>query len=81
MMAGLWAVAGPAEAHSGWVDGYGCHASADDKNYPCHHGEFVGRTFKPNGDFLRRLREGKAEQLSPRGNAAHTPPPQRKVED
>jgi hypothetical protein len=81
MMAGLRALAGPAEAHSGWVDGYGWHASVDNKNYRCRKGEFAGRIFKSKEAFLCRPRKGKAEQLSPRGNAAHTPPPRRKVED
>jgi hypothetical protein len=75
------ALAKVAGAHSGWVDGYGCHASADKKNYHCHQGEFVGRTFKSKEDFLRRIREGKAEQLSPRGNATQPPSPQTKKAD
>jgi hypothetical protein len=77
----VWALAGVADAHSGWVDGYGCHASADKKNYHCHQGEFVGRSFKSKEDFLRRIREGKAEQLSPRGNPAQPSSPQTKIAD
>jgi hypothetical protein len=80
-IAASWALAGVAAAHSGWVDGYGCHASADKKNYHCHQGEFVGRTFKSKEDFLRRIREGKAEQLSPRGNADQPSPPEIKIAD
>ena len=71
----------PADAHSGLVDGYGCHRGSDKVSYHCHEGEFVGRTFKSREDFLRRLRQGKSEQLSPRGNPAQPPPLQKKIED
>jgi hypothetical protein len=57
--AGLAGACRPAEARSGWVDGYGRHASADKKNYYCHHGEFEDRIFKSKDAFLRRLRKGK----------------------
>jgi hypothetical protein len=70
-----------AEAHSGLVDGYGCHRAADRVSYHCHEGEFVGRSFKSKEDFMRRLRQGKSEQLSPRGNPAQTSPPQKRLED
>lgn len=78
---GFWTLAGLAAAHSGWVDGYGCHRAPDKVSYHCHEGEFVGRTFKSKEDFLRRLRQGKSEQLTPRGNAAQPAPPQKKIED
>jgi hypothetical protein len=68
-------------AHSGLVDGYGCHRGSDKVSYHCHQGEFVGRTFKSREDFLRRLRQGKSEQLSPRGNPAQPPALPKKVED
>jgi hypothetical protein len=70
-----------AHAHSGLVDGYGCHRGSDKVSYHCHEGEFVGRTFKSKEDFLRRLRQGKSEQLSPRGNPAQPPSPPKKIED
>jgi hypothetical protein len=70
-----------AHAHSGLVDGYGCHRASDKVSYHCHEGEFVGRTFKSREEFLRRLRQGKSEQLSPRGNPAQPPPLPKKVED
>ena len=57
--------------HSGMVDGYGCHRGSDKVSYHCHQGQFAGRTFKSREDFLRQLRGGKAEQLSPKNN----PPP------
>jgi hypothetical protein len=69
------------DAHSGLVDGYGCHRGTDKVSYHCHEGEFVGRNFKSREEFLRRLRQGKSEQLSPRGNPAQLPPPQKKIED
>ena len=72
---------GNAHSHSGVVDGYGCHRGKDEVSYHCHEGEFVGRTFKSREDFLRHLRQGKSEQLTPRGNAAQPPPPQKKVEE
>jgi hypothetical protein len=57
-----------AVAHSGIVDGYGCHRGADKTSYHCHQGQFAGRTFKSREDFLRELRGGKSERLSPKGN-------------
>jgi hypothetical protein len=62
------ALSGIADAHSGIVDGYGCHRGADRVSYHCHQGEFAGRTFKSKEDFLRELRGGKAERLSPKSN-------------
>ncbi|MGE5305146.1 MAG: hypothetical protein ACM3TN_17690 [Alphaproteobacteria bacterium] len=62
---------GVAEAHFGIVDGYGCHLGPDKVSYHCHQGQFAGRTFKSKADFLRELRGGKSEQLSPKNN----PPP------
>jgi hypothetical protein len=79
--ASFWVLAGLAAAHSGWVDGYGCHRAPDKVSYHCHEGEFVGRTFKSKEDFLRRLRQGKSEQLTPRGNPAQPAPPQKRIED
>jgi hypothetical protein len=58
----------PADAHSGMVDGCGCNRARDKEIYHCHQGEFAGRTFKSKEDFLRQLRGGKAEQLSPKNN-------------
>jgi hypothetical protein len=63
---------GLGDAHSGLVDGYGCHRGPDKVTYHCHQGQFVGRTFKSKDEFLRELRGGKSEQLSPKSN-----PPQR----
>jgi hypothetical protein len=65
----LWFVAaGMADAHRGLVDGYGCHRAADKVSYHCHQGEFAGRTFKSKEEFLRELRGGKSERLSPKNN-------------
>ena len=66
------------DAHSGILDGYGCHRGPDKVTYHCHQGEFAGRTFKSKEEFLRQLRGGKSESLSPRSNP---PQPQRKPED
>jgi hypothetical protein len=55
-------------SHSGIVDGYGCHRSQDKAGYHCHQGQFAGRTFKSKEEFLRQLRGGKAESLSPKSN-------------
>jgi hypothetical protein len=59
-------------AHSGIVDGYGCHRGPDKVSYHCHQGPFAGRTFKSKEDFLRELRGGKSEQLSPKKNPPQT---------
>ena len=71
-------LSGVGDAHSGIVDGYGCHRGPDKVSYHCHQGLFVGRTFKSKEEFLRELRGGKSEQLSPKQNP---PQPQRKFED
>ena len=57
-----------AGAHSGITDGYGCHRGPDKVSYHCHQGQFAGRTFKSKEEFLRQLRGGKSEQLSPKNN-------------
>jgi hypothetical protein len=64
------------DAHSGIIDGYGCHRGTDKVSYHCHQGQFVGRTFKSKEEFLRQLRGGKSEQLSPKSN-----PPQLERKD
>jgi len=71
-------LSGVADAHSGIVDGYGCHRGPNKVSYHCHQGQFAGRTFKSKEDFLRQLRGGKSEQLSPKNNP---PQPQKKPED
>ena len=65
-------------AHTGIVDGYGCHRGKDKVSYHCHQGEFTGRTFKSKEEFLRELRGGKSQQLSPKSNPVQ---PQRKLQD
>jgi len=73
----IW-LSGAADAHSGIVDGYGCHRAPDKVSYHCHNGEFAGRTFKSKEEFLRQLRSGKMEQ-SP---LKFTPPPlEKKLKD
>jgi hypothetical protein len=67
-----------ANAHSGIVDGYGCHLASDKASYHCHQGQFAGRTFKSKEDFLRELRGGKSERLSPKSNPLQ---PDRKIGD
>jgi hypothetical protein len=63
----MWSGAGGlAGAHTGIVDGYGCHRGPDKVSYHCHQGQFVGRTFKSKEDFLHQLRGGQAEQLAPK---------------
>lgn len=62
---------GLGEAHTGIVDGYGCHRGPDKAGYHCHQGQFAGRSFKSREDFLRQLRSGRAEGLSPK----EAPPP------
>jgi hypothetical protein len=63
-----FAPGGRGEAHTGIVDGYGCHRGPDKVSYHCHQGQFVGRTFKSKDDFLRELRGGRSENLSPKRN-------------
>ena len=64
----LLALIGLVDAHSGIVDGYGCHRGPDKVTYHCHQGQFAGRTFKSKEEFLRELRGGKSPQLSPKNN-------------
>ena len=71
---GLCGIAG---AHSGILDGYGCHLGRDKVSYHCHQGEFVGRTFKSKADFLRELRGGKSERLAPKNDPLS---PEKKVD-
>lgn len=59
---------GRADAHSGIVDGYGCHRGSDKTSYHCHSGQFAGRRFKSKEDFLRELRGGKSPRLAPKNN-------------
>ena len=66
------------DAHSGLVDGYGCHRGMDKVSYHCHQGQFAGRTFKSKEEFLRQLRGGKSEPLSPKSNQ---PKLERKIEE
>jgi hypothetical protein len=71
------AAAAPAGAHSGIVDGYGCHRGPDKVSYHCHSGQFAGRTFKSKEDFLRELRGASSPRLSPKNNP---PEPAKKTE-
>lgn len=64
----FFGLSGVGNAHSGIVDGYGCHRGSDKVSYHCHQGQFVGRTFKSKEDFLRQLRGGKSQPLSPKDN-------------
>lgn len=61
-------LSGIGHAHTGIVDGYGCHRGTDKTSYHCHQGQFVGRTFQSKEEFLRELRGGKSGQLSPKNN-------------
>lgn len=74
----FFGLGGLGHAHSGIVDGYGCHRGPDKVTYHCHQGQFAGRTFKSKEEFLRELRGGKSEQLSPKRNQ---PQLERKRED
>lgn len=65
-------LAASAAAHSGIVDGYGCHRGADRISYHCHSGQFAGRTFKSKEDFLRELRGAPSPRLSPKNNPTQT---------
>jgi len=72
MLGILVVLGGVGHAHSGLVDGYGCHRGPDKVSYHCHQGQFAGRTFKSKEEFLRQLRGGKTEQLSPKASPAQT---------
>jgi hypothetical protein len=74
----VFVLAGVSDAHFGIVDGYGCHRGPDKVSYHCHQGQFVGRTFKSKEDFLRELRGGKSERLSPKSNPSQ---PDRKFDN
>ena len=67
------ALAASAGAHSGIVDGYGCHRGPDRISYHCHSGQFAGRTFKSKEDFLRELRGAPSPRLSPKNNPPQAP--------
>jgi hypothetical protein len=67
LLSWFW-LAGPGDAHTGIVDGYGCHHGPGNAGYHCHQGQFVGQTFKSKEDFLRQLRSGRAEPLSLKSN-------------
>ncbi|HET9131227.1 MAG TPA: hypothetical protein VFO86_09785 [Terriglobia bacterium] len=69
----LFGLGGVGDAHPGLVDGYGCHRGPDKVTYHCHQGQFAGKTFKSKEEFLRQLRGGKTEQLSPKANPPQTP--------
>jgi hypothetical protein len=77
-MLALWiflGFSGLGGAHSGIVDGYGCHRGPDKASYHCHQGQFNGRTFKSKEDFLRELRGGKSQSLSPKSSAPRNEQP------
>ena len=74
----LFWLSSAAAAHSGITDGYACHRGADKVSYHCHQGAFAGRTFKSKEEFLRQLRGGKSEQLSPKNNP---PPTEKKIDE
>jgi len=59
---------GDGAAHSGRVDGYGCHPGKDKVSYHCHQGHFSGRSFKSKEEFLRELRGGQSPSLAPKSN-------------
>ena len=62
------AAANSASAHTGLLDGYGCHRGKDKTTYHCHEGPYAGRTFKSKEEFLRQLRGTNSEQLAPKNN-------------
>lgn len=55
-----------AHGHLGIVDGYGCHADRKTGRYHCHQGPYVGQSFESRADFLKKLRGGGLENLSPK---------------
>jgi hypothetical protein len=55
-----------AYAHSGLVDGYGCHTDPKTGRYHCHQGKFVGQSFKSKEEFLKKLRSGSSALPSPK---------------
>ncbi|HEY7165543.1 MAG TPA: hypothetical protein VIB79_13335 [Candidatus Binatia bacterium] len=74
----LLSLSAVATAHTGLLDGYGCHRGKDKVSYHCHEGEFAGRTFKSKDEFLKELRSGKSERLSPKN---YPPKVERKRDD
>jgi hypothetical protein len=73
----FFGLTGVGHAHSGIVDGYGCHRGPDKVSYHCHQGQFAGRSFKSKENFLSQLRGGKSAQLSPKSNR---PQPQTNIQ-
>ena len=74
VVATCFSLATPAAAHTGLLDGYGCHRGKDKVSYHCHQGEFAGRTFKSKEEFLKELRGGKSQRLAPKNNTPKLEP-------
>lgn len=56
----------PAHAHTGIVDGYGCHVERKTGRYHCHQGPYVGQTFESRNEFLKKLRGGDLQDVAPK---------------
>ena len=52
--------------HTGIVDGYGCHVDRKTGRYHCHQGPYIGQSFESKAEFLKKLRGGELEHLSPK---------------
>lgn len=46
---------GPALAHGGGLDGYGCHNDRKRGGYHCHRGPLAGQSFNSQSDMLDAL--------------------------
>jgi hypothetical protein len=56
--------AGPALAHGGGLDGYGCHNNRKQGGYHCHRGQFAGQSFASKDAMLTQLKERPAKKSS-----------------
>lgn len=55
------AVAGPAGAHTGTLDSYGCHPNVAHGSYHCHTGALAGRSY-PSKVAMMKARQGHEQE-------------------
>lgn len=63
---GLFLPLNTVHGHVGIVDGYGCHVDRKTGRYHCHQGPYSGQSFESKAEFLKKLRGGGLDHLSPK---------------
>ena len=48
---------GPAFAHGGGLDGYGCHHNRKQGGYHCHRGEMAGQSFASQQEMIAAMKK------------------------